>query len=282
MNKIYKPYTYALGWSKFKVWYYGVRFSKKSYVGDIWQTYYTSSSIVEEFVKNNGNPDIIKVCRVFDAIESAIDHEHKFLMRVKANINPQFLNAHCAPAFTDFEHNAVYNPKIMQKMIRSRDKTWLIKTIRNKTFTPHPKKILKLKSYLNIVEEREGGGKSYPNIKKKLLHRLKLCENWKPKSYPKNRKSSKRGKVSAISNAKLGKMCYHDPNTKKGKMFSSVDEVPEGWIKGLIKNTPNTNTSEVKQKISTSMKKSRAEETDEKKEARVEKFKRTILNRNLL
>jgi len=225
MNKIYKPYTYALGWSKVNMWYYGVRYAQKCYVGDIWVAYFTSSTLVEEFVKNNGNPDIIKICKIFENVDDAKAHEHKFLCRVKAKTNSKFINGHNSPAFTPFQTNPMHNPKTLEKMRRTKKLQGLIKCVRSKNFIPRPKKISTLESYISIIDQRY---KLYPKIKGLILHRIELCEKWKPKKYPKNRKRTKRGKNTLISKSKIGRVCYHDPITKKGKMFSSSDKIPEG------------------------------------------------------
>jgi hypothetical protein len=272
VDKVYKPYTYALGWSKLNMWYYGVRYAQKCYVGDIWVTYFTSSTLVDEFVKNNGNPDIIKICKTFENINDAKAHEHKFLTRVRAKTNPKFINGHSSPAFEPFETNPTHNLKTLEKMRRTKKLQNLIKSVRNGNFIPHPKKIPILQSYISIIDQRY---KTYPKIKGLLLHRIELCEKWERKKYPKNRKKTKRGKNTLISKSKIGRVCYHDPITKKGKMFSSADEIPEGWIKGLVKNTPNNNTPEVRKKISESSRKSRNQESAEKKMKRVDRWRST-------
>ena len=272
MEKICKPYTYAIGWSKYKVWYYGVRFSKNSYVGDIWVDYFTSSSLVKEFVSNNGQPDIIKVCKVFECVDDAILHEHKFLVKVKANTNPNFLNAHCAAAFKSFETNSMKNEKTRQKMIRTKTLQNLIKFVRNKQFVAHPKKIARLNKYLEIISKRH---KKYPRIVQLIEFRINLCNLWVPKPYPKTRKKTKRGPRPNIARLKLGKVCYHDPITKIGKMFGPDDIIPEGWIRGLIKSTPNNNTPEVRKKISEGQKRYRSQESEEKKKQRVDAWRKS-------
>ena len=115
MIKICKPYTYAIGWSKHGVWYYGVRTSKSSYVGDIMIKYFTSSSLVKEFIHTNGPPNIIKVTRIFESVEEAIEHEHKFLKRVRCDVNPKFINAHYAKAFMKFEKNPMKMKRLGRK-----------------------------------------------------------------------------------------------------------------------------------------------------------------------
>lgn len=87
-----KAYTYLIGWSKFNKFYYGVRYAKNCKPSDLWNTYQTSSKYVKEFVKLNGDPDIIKVRRVFDSIDKARNWEHKVLRRIRATSRDIFLN----------------------------------------------------------------------------------------------------------------------------------------------------------------------------------------------
>ena len=54
-------YTYLIGWSQPKKFYYGVRFSAKAQVSDLWKTYFTSSKKVSKFRKENGEPNVIQI-----------------------------------------------------------------------------------------------------------------------------------------------------------------------------------------------------------------------------
>lgn len=276
-EKINKPYTYAIGWSKLGIWYYGVRFSRKSYVGDIWEKYFTSSVIVKKFVRNNGNPDIIKVTKVFDSIEKACEHETNFLQKVKVNTNPKLLNAHYTPAFPlkSFSENSMHFPKVKEKMILTKRKIGLVNFVRNKKFKPS-KNITIIKRILLYIDIVKMYKRDKNRIMSLLLSRLLDCENYSRKLYPKNRKSYPRGKNCKISKSKIGKKAYYDPITKKCRMFNEKDDIPCGWLKGLIKNTPNNNTPETIEKISKKMKTIRALETKEQKKKRVEKFKITV------
>jgi len=85
-------YTYAIGWSNLDKWYYGVRFAKGCDPKELWESYFTSSKHVDEFRKKHGEPDVVKVTKVFDDADKARNWETKFLKRVKAAINEKFLN----------------------------------------------------------------------------------------------------------------------------------------------------------------------------------------------
>lgn len=86
------PYTYLIGWSILDKWYYGVRYSKKANPNDLWKTYFTSSKVVKEFIKEAGNPDIIQIRKIFNCHIKAKNHEDKVLRRLKVNKNDKWLN----------------------------------------------------------------------------------------------------------------------------------------------------------------------------------------------
>lgn len=89
---IYKPYTYLIGWSKLNVYYYGVRFSKGCSPDDLWKTYFTSSKHVSNFRKQNGEPDIISIRKIFDCADKARLWEHKVIRRLGAPKSSKWLN----------------------------------------------------------------------------------------------------------------------------------------------------------------------------------------------
>lgn len=65
------PYTYLIGWKALDRWYYGVRFAKNAKPIDLWKTYFTSSRSVRDFVKVNGDPDVIEIRKTFRSIDAA-------------------------------------------------------------------------------------------------------------------------------------------------------------------------------------------------------------------
>lgn len=85
-------YTYLIRWSNLQVSYYGVRFSKNSRPEDLWVTYFTSSKYVHAFIKENGNPDLIEVRKIFTESTKARIWEHKVLRRLKVIGRKDWLN----------------------------------------------------------------------------------------------------------------------------------------------------------------------------------------------
>jgi len=77
------PYTYFIAWSDLNTWYYGVRYAKNCSPKDLFNPYKTSSTAVKEFIKLNGDPDIILVRKTFNSVVSAKNHEDTVLRRMK-------------------------------------------------------------------------------------------------------------------------------------------------------------------------------------------------------
>jgi hypothetical protein len=296
--KIYQPYTYLLGWKHLNKFYYGVRYSKNCYVGDVMIKYFTSSNIVKKMLRTYGKPDIIQVRKVFNTREKAILWESKVLRRINAAKRSDFVNCHhCISAPIMFglmnpskrpevreklsqiaknrpKHDAI----ILKKMSNTKKLSGLIKFLKNrKKFQPNKSTYLveKITNYIVLVEQRS---KTYSLILKFLHECLTRCQTFKKTPYPQKRKRGPRGPVPAISKAKQGKKWYCNRKTLESKPFYPGEQ-PEGWELGLIKNTPNNNTPEVRKKISDTQKNYRASETYEKKRERLKKYHDTIKNR---
>lgn len=92
-------YTYLIGWAKLDTWYYGVKYGKNSQPLQFWKTYFTSSKLVQKFIIDNGQPDVITIRKIFgnDPIK-AVKWESTVLRRMNIPNNKKFLNGHCAGA----------------------------------------------------------------------------------------------------------------------------------------------------------------------------------------
>lgn len=86
------PYTYLVGWSKLKKYYYGLRYAKGCRPEELWKTYFTSSKYVKNFRKVNGEPDIIQIRKIFDNQDKARIWEQKVLQRMKVIHKDDWLN----------------------------------------------------------------------------------------------------------------------------------------------------------------------------------------------
>lgn len=91
-KNIYQPYTYLVGWSKLKKYYYGVKYGKCANPENFWVTYYTSSKQIPIFRKLYGEPDIIQVRKIFKTKKQAVLWESKVLRRIKAAQKTYFIN----------------------------------------------------------------------------------------------------------------------------------------------------------------------------------------------
>lgn len=87
-----QPYTYVIGWTKFDKWYYGVQYNKNCHPNKLWKTYFTSSKRVKDFYKENGDPDIIQIRKIFNTPEEALNWEQRVLKRLKVKSNDRWLN----------------------------------------------------------------------------------------------------------------------------------------------------------------------------------------------
>ena len=84
-------YTYLIGWRSLDVWYYGYR-NRENPDSDLWVEYFTSSKYVKQFRELHGEPDVVRVHRVFPDKVSAMEYEDRFLYRVKAVRSSRWLN----------------------------------------------------------------------------------------------------------------------------------------------------------------------------------------------
>lgn len=84
-------YTYLIGWRKLDKWYYGYR-NRDNPESDLWVEYFTSSKYVKEFRELHGEPDVVRVHRVFPDKNSAMVYEDRFLYKVKAVRSSRWLN----------------------------------------------------------------------------------------------------------------------------------------------------------------------------------------------
>lgn len=85
-------YTYLIGWSTYKKFYYGVRYSKNANPFELWKTYFTSSKYVKNFREKYGEPDIIQIRKTFNNPDKARLWEHKVLKKLKVVNDDKWLN----------------------------------------------------------------------------------------------------------------------------------------------------------------------------------------------
>ncbi len=123
----YVPYSYFVKWSNINVWYYGIEYSKITKIANpknLWNTYFTSSKTVWEYRKLFGEPDIIKVSKIFKTRDEAIRHETKFLNRVNAKRNKNSLNLHNSDGLRHINHNILKSTRKLLSESHRKKKWW--------------------------------------------------------------------------------------------------------------------------------------------------------------
>lgn len=86
-------FVYVIGWKRFDRWYCGVRFKAGCQPSDLWTLYFTSSKTVHKFRVEHGEPDVIRVVRIFgDDANAACEFERRYLRRMNVLKNERWLN----------------------------------------------------------------------------------------------------------------------------------------------------------------------------------------------
>jgi hypothetical protein len=86
------PFTYLIGWSKHKKYYYGRRTAKNCHPSELWTKYFTSSKHVKIFREKYGEPDIVEVRKIFTSIKQCSRWEERVLAKMDVKNNPLWLN----------------------------------------------------------------------------------------------------------------------------------------------------------------------------------------------
>jgi hypothetical protein len=137
-------YTYLIGWSKHNIWYYGVRYAKNCHPDDLWKTYFTSSKYVKSFRISHGEPDIIKVRKIFINEKNAIKCEDRVIRTLKLYQKDNFLNK-------SYSGSIYYDEEVRKKISDSR-KGKKSPHLKNKS-KEHIEKMRKTKTGVKQTEE---------------------------------------------------------------------------------------------------------------------------------
>ena len=98
-------FTYLIGWSIYNKYYYGRKTSIGCHPSMLFESYFTSSIYVHEFIKKYGMPDIIQIRKVFgENYKDCETWESKVLKRLNVAADKRFLNKHNG---TDFSTNNI-------------------------------------------------------------------------------------------------------------------------------------------------------------------------------
>jgi hypothetical protein len=89
------PFTYLIYCKPTGQYYYGSRYGKHCHPSQLWTTYYTSSKVIKQLIRQHGEDAFdVKITRTFDCKEDARLWEYRFLCKVKASSNSKWLNQH--------------------------------------------------------------------------------------------------------------------------------------------------------------------------------------------
>lgn len=244
------PYTYYIKWKAFGISYYGSSYSKKCHPSKLWKSYFTSSKYVKEFRKTHGEPDIIKITKIFDNIESCREWENTFLIKTKACKNNKMLNRSNPGAYGkslfkpsklpgNAGANALVNDIINQMCLTLNIPNIKYPTGNKGRFWVNYKHIIKI--YFLSQEERLefltynpawSSGRTTKEQKEKLsIGNKGKSKPLRTKQHCENISKSTKGKTSIGSGPK-GKLRYHNYEIE---IYVSIEDiVPIGFIKGRL------------------------------------------------
>lgn len=134
MNIYTKPYTYLIGWSELRKYYYGVRYAKGCNPNDLWKTYFTSSRLVKELRNDYGEPDIVQIRKIFNCEDKARIWEHTVLKRMNVIKREDFLNQtdNKAIRLSETHYKKMFTKEVRSKMSAAKKGKSLSKEHRKK------------------------------------------------------------------------------------------------------------------------------------------------------
>jgi hypothetical protein len=89
------PFTYVITHIPTGKRYYGARYSIHCKPEDLWSKYFTSSQAVHNLIKEYGKQSFnINIRKVFTSVSKCRDWESRFLYKINARFNPEWINAH--------------------------------------------------------------------------------------------------------------------------------------------------------------------------------------------
>lgn len=89
------PFSYHLYHPITKKHYYGIKYSKGCHPDDLWTKYFSSSKIVKKLIQDYGIDSFtFEVRKIFKTPKEALLWENKFLTKINAAKNPNWLNRH--------------------------------------------------------------------------------------------------------------------------------------------------------------------------------------------
>ena len=117
----YTPFVYLLKFKPTGQLYYGSRTKKNCQITDLWTTYFSSSKVIKDLIKEFGKDAFeYEIRKTFETKEEAISYEHRILKRINAKKNPMFLNRNNGgKSFIGNQYGARASDETRQKMSNS-------------------------------------------------------------------------------------------------------------------------------------------------------------------
>ena len=98
-HKVYMPYTYLIGWTCINKWYYGSEYKNSrcgvAHPDNLWVSYFSSSKLVRKMRDQYGEPDVIKVRKIFTDADKTTTWESKVLQKMKVVNDDKWINMQC-------------------------------------------------------------------------------------------------------------------------------------------------------------------------------------------
>jgi hypothetical protein len=152
-------YTYLIGWSELKKYYFGLRYKKGCKTSDLWTTYFTSSKQVKQMREFFGEPDIVEIRTTFNDVNVAREHEHKVLRRLKVLGEQKWLNNTTNKAFSNNNNAGLFSDPVKKQK-------WYDKMTRT------------VKSDAHRERQRQGTLKQFSDPLKSAFHKEKCKPVW--------------------------------------------------------------------------------------------------------
>lgn len=110
-----QTYTYLFYWKDADKAYYGYRGRNKvAPADDLWTVYQGSSKVVDKFVLEHGEPDIVMVDQLFETVAEAKEFEREMIAQFSMDTSEHWLNL--SPSHKNFFHGQKHSEETRKKM----------------------------------------------------------------------------------------------------------------------------------------------------------------------
>lgn len=220
------PYTYLIGWSRLDRWYYGVEYSngyKTANPENLWNTYFTSSDIVERFRTEYGEPDVIEIRKKFDDPIKARNWETRVIQRLRAVQSDRWLNANAGGMLfeTDEQKKRRIGKTVDTKHTKMKNGHRYVPWNKNLSKSDDPRVAKNAQRTKSAWTKKIAEGWIHPGYDPEHGRKISKANKGKAKTEEHRRK---------LSEANKGKRWYTDGETNI--LISPSHEIPVGFYAG--------------------------------------------------